>query len=132
MDLQTGFYTYTCIQIGWIIVSAIWFWRRGDEFPLVLSLFLFYVFAFRFWSLLQGWTTPVNITPFGFEPVAIENCLQSCGLGVLGETTLLGVYVLLQNRVIGVPRVLALAPLLQWLRCSLGTGLLADYTTSLR
>src|SRR6266436_1471747 len=116
MDLQTAFYTFSSIQIAWIIVSAIWFWRRSDEFPLILSLFLFYVFAFRFWSLLQGWTVPVNIAPFGFAPVAVENCLESHALGVLGETTLLGVYMLAQNRTIWVPRVIALAPFLQWLR----------------
>src|SRR6266404_2972212 len=116
MDLQTAFYTCTCIQIAWIVVSAIWFWRRSDEFPLILSLFLFYVFAFRFWALLQGWATPVNISPFGFAPVSVENCLQSHALGVLGETTLLGVYMLAQNRIIMVPRVIASAPLLQWLR----------------
>jgi len=116
MDLQTGFYTCTCIQIAWIVVSAIWFWRRSDEFPLILSLFLFYVFAFRFWALLEGWTTPVNISPFGFAPVAVDNCLESHALGVLGETTLLGIYMFVQNRTIWVPRVIALAPLLQWLR----------------
>lgn len=116
MDLQTGFYTCACVQIGWIIVSAIWFWRRGDEFPLILSLFLFYVFAFRFWALLQGWTTPVNISPFGFAPVAVEGCLESHALGLLGQTTLLGVYMLVQNRKIRVPRVIALAPFLEWLR----------------
>jgi len=116
VSLETGFYTCTCIQIAWVVVSAIWFWRRSDEFPLILSLFLFYVFAFRFWSLLQGWTVPVNIAPFGFAPVAVENCLESHALGVLGETTLLGVYMLAQNRTIWVPRVIALAPFLQWLR----------------
>jgi hypothetical protein len=116
VDLQTGFYTCTCIQIAWIVGSAIWFWRRSDEFPLILSLFLFYVFAFRFWALLQGWTTPVNISPFGFSPVAVEGCLESHALGVLGQTTLLGVYMLVQKRKIWVPRVIALTPFLQWLR----------------
>jgi hypothetical protein len=116
MSLETGFYTCTCIQIAWLVVSAIWFWRRSDEFPLILSLFLFYVFAFRFWALLQGWSAPVNIAPFGFAPVAVDNCLESQALGVLGETTLLGVYMLAQNRAIWVPRVIALAPFLQWLR----------------
>jgi hypothetical protein len=116
VSLETGFYSCTCIQIAWIVVSAIWFWRRSDEFPLILSLFLFYVFAFRFWALLQGWAAPVNISPFGFAPVAVESCLASHALGVLGQTMLLGVYVLLQNRVIVVPRVIALAPFLQWLR----------------
>src|SRR6267378_2348388 len=116
MSLETGFYTYTCIQIAWIVVSAIWFWRRSDEFPLILSLFLFYVFAFRFWALLQGWVAPVNISPFGFAPVAVDNCLESHALGVLGETTLLGIYMFVQNRTIWVPRVIALAPFLQWLR----------------
>jgi hypothetical protein len=116
VSLETGFYTCTSIQIAWLVVSAIWFWRRSDEFPLILSLFLFYVFAFRFWALLQGWATPVNISPFGFAPVAVESCLASHALGVLGETMLLGIYMLVQNRTIQVPRVIGSAPFLQWLR----------------
>jgi hypothetical protein len=116
MDFETAFYTYTSIQIGWIIVSAIWFWRRRDEFPLILSLFLFYVFSFRFWALLQHWATPVNISPFGFAPVAVESCLASHSLGVLGQTMLLGVYMLVQNRTIWVPHMIGSAPFLQWLR----------------
>jgi len=116
MDFETAFYIYTSIQVGWIIVSAIWFWRRRDEFPLILSLFLFYVFSFRFWALLQRWATPVNISPFGFAPVAVESCLASHSLGVLGQTMLLGVYMLVQNRTIWVPHMIGSAPFLQWLR----------------
>jgi hypothetical protein len=116
MDLQTAFYTFSSIQIAWIIVSAIWFWRRGDEFPLILSLFLFYVFGFRFWALLQGLAAPVNISPFGFAPVAVDSCVESHALGVLGQTTLLGIYMFVQNKTIWVPRVIASASFLQWLR----------------
>jgi hypothetical protein len=116
VSLETGFYTCTCIQIAWIAFFAIWFWRRSDEFPLILSLFLFYVFAFRFWALLQGWAAPVNISPFGFAPVSVDNCLESHALGVLGQTMILGVYMLAQNRTIWLPRLIASPPFLQWLR----------------
>jgi hypothetical protein len=116
VDLEVAFYTYTFFQFAWIVLSAIWFWRRKDELPLILSLFLFYVFAFRFWALLQGWTSPVNISPFGFAPVAVESCLGSQGLGLLGETVLLASYMLAQKRVIIVPRILGSGPIIEWLR----------------
>jgi hypothetical protein len=116
MDFEAAFYAYAFLQIGWIIASAIWLWRKQDELPLILSLFLFYVFAFRFWALLQGWTAPVNISPLGFAPVQVEHCLTSDGLAVLGQTVLLTVYMLVQKRVILVPRTLASGPFLEWLR----------------
>src|SRR6266404_4383253 len=103
MDLQTAFYTFSSIQIAWIIVSAIWFWRRGDEFPLLLSLFLFYVFGFRFWALLQGLAAPVNIFPFGFAPGAVDSCAEAPAIGVLRKTTLPRIYMFVQNKTIWVP-----------------------------
>jgi len=117
MDLEATFYSYAFIQIAWIIVGGVWWMlRRHDELPLILSLFLFYVFTFRFWSLLNGWTTPVDISPFGFEPVQVDNCLESDGLAVLGQTVLFGVYMLTQGRSI-TPRRLDVSPaLLHWLR----------------
>jgi hypothetical protein len=116
MDLDTTFYAYAFLQIAWIIASSIWLWRKHDELPLILSLFLFYVFTFRFWALLQGWTTSVNISPFGFVPVSVVYCLESDGLAVLGETVLVGVYMLTQSRSI-TPRRLDVSPaLLHWLR----------------
>ncbi len=116
MDLEATFYSYAFIQIAWIIAAGVWMWRKHDELPLILSLVLFYVFTFRFWALLQGWTTPVNISPFGFEPVSLENCLESDGLAVLGQTVLVGVYMLTQGRSI-TPRRLDVSPaLLHWLR----------------
>ncbi len=117
MDLEATFYSYAFIQIAWIIVAGVWsMLRRHDELPLILSLFLFYVFTFRFWSLLNGWTTPVDISPFGFEPVQVDNCLESDGLAVLGQTVLFGVYMLTQGRSI-TPRRLDVSPaLLHWLR----------------
>src|SRR5205823_3758710 len=63
-----------------------------------------------------GWTTPVNLSPLGFAPVDVERCLSSHGLGVLGQTVLLTVYMLVQKRVILVASTLASVPLLEWLR----------------
>lgn len=116
MDLEYQFYTYAIIQIAWLVLSALWMWKRRDELPLILSLFLVYVFSFRFWALLQGLATPVNISPFGFAPVSVPSCLDSESLAVLGQTVLLGIYMLTQNREIGV-FTLSLSPeLLVWLR----------------
>ena len=117
MDLEARFYSYGFIQIAWIIAAgAWWMWRRHDELPLILSVVLFYVFTFRFWSLLQGWTTPVDISPFGLEPVQVDNCLESDGLAVLGQTVLIGVYMLTQCASITSRRLDVSPALLHWLR----------------
>lgn len=116
MDVETTFYACAFLQIGWIIASGIWLWRKHDELPVILSLFLFYVFTFRFWALLQGWATSVNISPFGFAPVSTVYCLEAAGLAVLGQTVLIGIYMLTQGQAIIPRRLYASSALLYWLR----------------
>lgn len=80
------------VQIAWIVASGVWSVRRKDELPLVVSGFLFYVFGFRLWVLQSGLSSPVDISPFGFEPMGYEAAISTLGLAILGESALLGAY----------------------------------------
>ena len=80
------------IQLAWILAAGVWFVKRKDELPLVISGFLFYVFGFRWWVISQGLSTPVDISPFGFDPMTEAEAMSALSLGVLGESVLLGIY----------------------------------------
>src|SRR5882724_3327358 len=103
-------------QIAWILLGVLWVARRHDEIPLLIGAVLFYVFTFRFWALLQGWTSPVDISNFGFDPVDVDSALDVQAIATLGETVLLSVYMLAQRRRIDVPHTLASPELLGWLK----------------
>src|SRR4029453_14896045 len=94
-------------QIAWILLGVLWVARRNDEIPLLISTLLFYVFTFRFWALLQGWASPVDISNFGFDLIDSESALDVQAIAILAETTLLPVYMLAQRRRIDVPDQLA-------------------------
>lgn len=94
---------YTIVQLLWIAVAIHCLRKRNDELPLIVSLFLFYVFSFRFWALLEGWTPPVNLSNFGFENITLEAALECQGLAVLGQSVFLTAYLLSQTRVLIVP-----------------------------
>jgi hypothetical protein len=92
------FYLLAAIQLSWIGFAVWWLIKRKDELPLIASLFLLYMFSFRFWTLLQGWTLPVDITNFGFEPFTIELGIEAQALAVLGQSIFLIAYCFLQKR----------------------------------
>src|SRR4029453_4791322 len=100
-------------QIGWIVLGVRWIARRRDEIPLLISVVLFYVFSFRLWALFMGWTSPVNLTNFGFDPLDSESAFEADSIAILGETVLLSVYMLAQRRRIDVPDKLASPDLLR-------------------
>src|SRR6266702_5923843 len=102
-------------QIAWIVLGVFWVARRYDEIPLLISALVFYVFTFRFWALLQGWASPVNIG-FGFDPIDSNSALDVDAIATLGETVLLSVYMWTQRRRIDVPHRLASPELLAWLK----------------
>src|SRR5881296_2695267 len=108
--------TLSLCQIAWIVLGVLWVVRKNDEIPLLISTLLFYVFTFRFWALLQGWASPVDISNFGFDPVDVESALDVQAIATLGETLLLSVYMLAQRRRIDVPHTLASPELLGWLK----------------
>jgi len=116
MSFVTLFTTVSLCQIAWILFGVLWVVRKHDEIPLLISTLLFYVFTFRFWALLQGWTSPVDISNFGFDPVDVDSALTVQAIATLGETVLLSVYMLAQRRRIDVPRTLASPELLGWLK----------------
>src|SRR5947199_3704546 len=116
MSVVTLFITLGLCQIAWILLGVLWVARRNDEIPLLISTLLFYVFTFRFWALLQGWASPVDISNFGFDPVDVESALDVQAVATLGETILLSVYMLEQRRRIDVPHTFASPELLGWLK----------------
>ncbi len=115
MSFVTLLTTTSLCQIAWILLGVLWVARKHDEIPLLISTVVFYVFTFRFWALLQGWASPVNIG-FGFDPIDSNSALDVQAIATLGETVLLSVYMLAQRRRIDVPHRLASPDLLSWLR----------------
>ena len=103
-------------QIAWIVLGVLWVARRRDEIPLLISAVLFYVFTFRLWALLMGWTSPVNLTNFGFDALDSKSALEVESIAILGQTVLLSFYMLAQRRRIDVPAKLASPELLAWLK----------------
>jgi len=103
-------------QIAWIVLGVLWVARRHDEIPLLISAVLFYVFTFRFWALLEGWASPVNLTNFGFDQLDSRSALDVQAIATLGQTLLLATYMWAQRRRIDVPHPLASPELLDWLK----------------
>ena len=116
MSFVTVLIALSLCQIAWILLGALWVVRKRDEIPLLISTLLFYVFTFRFWALLQGWATPVDISNFGFDPVDSNSALDVHVIAIMGETVLLSVYMWAQRRRIDLPHTLASPELLDWLK----------------
>jgi hypothetical protein len=116
MSFVTLLTAVSLCQIAWILLGVLWVVRKHDEIPLLISTLLFYVFTFRFWALLQGWASPVDITNFGFDPIDSNSAFDVQAIATLGETVLLSVYMLAQRRRIDVPHTLASPELLSWLK----------------
>ena len=108
--------TLSLCQIAWILLGVLWVVRRHDEIPLLISAVLFYVFTFRFWALLEGWASPVNLTNFGFDQLNSRSGLEVQAIATLGQTVLLSIYMLAQKRRIDIPHPLASPQLLDWLK----------------
>ncbi len=106
---------YLCVQGAWILAAAGWFWQRQDELPLLASGFLGYVFSFRLWALVNGLSAMVDISPFGFEPMTLDQGVIALGVATLSETALLAVYMCIQNRRLGVSSLQAPPAFINWL-----------------
>src|SRR4029453_15337718 len=116
MSFVTLFITLGLCQIAWILLGGLWVVRKHDEVPLLISTLIFYVFTFRFWALLQGWASPVDISNFGFDPIDSKSALEVQAIAALAETVLLSIYMLAQRRRIEAPDKLASPELLAWLK----------------
>src|SRR2546428_4979519 len=108
--------TLSVCQIAWIVLGVLWVVRKHDEIPLLISTLLFYVFTFRFWALLLGWTSPAALTNFGFQPLDAQSAVDAQALAILAETLLLFIYMLVQRCRSDVSDKLASAELLSWLK----------------
>ncbi len=104
------------VQVSWVAASAWWASRRGDEIPLITSLFLCYVFSFRLFAILNGWASPVDISQFGFQPMGLDEAMTVIQIAVLGECVLLFVYTLVQTRRVAQGRIYISPSLVTWLR----------------
>src|SRR5206468_1197370 len=98
-----SFFALSLCQIAWIWLGVLWVVRKHDEIPLLISTLVFYVFTFRFWALLQGWASPVDISNFGFDSIDSNSALDVHAIATLAETVLLSVYMLAQRRRVDVP-----------------------------
>src|SRR5437763_3132278 len=120
MSFFTMFITLSLCQIAWIVLGVLWVVRKHDEIPLLISILLFYVFTFRFWTLLLGWTSPADLTNFGFDAIDVESAVDVQAIAILGETVLLFTYMRVQRRRIDVSDKLASPELLSWLKPRVG------------
>jgi hypothetical protein len=103
-------------QIALIVVSVIWFLRRNDEIPLIISSLLFYIASYRYWSVNIGINHWVNLSSYGISRINNENALRVLSYIILGQICLLATYMYQQKRVL--PIVVASSdnrPLLQGL-----------------
>src|SRR5437762_12548034 len=115
MSIVTPFITLGLCQIAWIFLGVLWVVRKHDEIPLLISTLVFYVFTFRFWALLQGWASPVDISNFGFDPIDSNSALDVQAISTMCVTVFLSVYMLAQSRRIDLQHTLACPDLLAWL-----------------
>src|SRR5713101_991160 len=116
MSFFTLFATLSLCQFAWIMLGVLWVVRKHDDMPLLISAVLLYVFSFRFWALLLGWTSPVDLTNFDFDPLDAKSALAAQAIATLGQTVLLLIYMLTQRRRIDVPHTFALPEFLSWLK----------------
>lgn len=116
MDVQSEFVGLALIQILCILAAVVWVRKRGDEIPLLLSAFLFYIFSFRFWALLQGFASPVNVTNFGFDMMDFESAIYVLRMAVLGQSVLLTTYMVVQRHRVSHGAITATPELVNWLR----------------
>lgn len=86
------------IQGAWVLAGVVWFLKRNDELPLMISTFLFYVASFRLYALLQGWAQLVDIQSFGFSSLTYETGVEALEAISLGQSALLIGYGLFQRR----------------------------------
>ena len=102
-------------QITLIIISIIWFFRRNDVIPLLISFLLFYVASYRYWSVtsgLNGWVHTAALLSNNIE----ADALNALACIVFGQLCLLGTYWYCQKQPIPVAKVENTGSFLTWLR----------------
>jgi hypothetical protein len=103
-------------QIGLLVLSVIWFLRRDDEVPLLISGVLLYCSSYRFWAVTHGLGDWVTIWQSNLSPITEERALDALGFIVLGQAILLGTYMYRQKNVLRISNSVEGPKLLNWLR----------------
>jgi hypothetical protein len=87
-------------QIALLVLSGLWFLRRNDEIPLLMSSFLFYIASYRYWAVTNGINKWVNIGNLGFTSITKEAALSALSYMVFGQICLVATYMLQQTKVV--------------------------------
>src|SRR6266496_3747431 len=103
-------------QVFLLILGIIWFQRRDDEVPLLISGVLLYCSSYRFWAVTSGLDDWVKIWQFALSPVTEDKALEVLGYIVLGQTLLIGTYMYRQKHVLQISNSVENPELLRWLR----------------
>ncbi|MBD1862614.1 MULTISPECIES: hypothetical protein [Trichocoleus] len=103
-------------QIAFLVLSVIWFLKRNDEIPLIISSFLFYVASYRYWAVEHGINQWIKLSWFISKPITQEAALEALMYITLGEICLLSTYMLCQRRSLAVAIPPSDRSVLQWLR----------------
>ncbi|MEN8215325.1 MAG: O-antigen polymerase [Pseudomonadota bacterium] len=94
------------IQLILIVVSSMWFLRRNDEIPILISILLFYVASYRYLVVdleLDEWMNAY--ATFGLYYITDESALSALHYIVLGQLCLLASYMLRQREVIAIVKI---------------------------
>lgn len=103
-------------QIAFLILSIIWFLKRNDEIPLIISSFLLYVASYRYWAVEHGINQWIKLNWLISKPITQEVALEALAYITFGEICLLSTYMLCQRRSLSVAMPADDRSLLQWLR----------------
>jgi hypothetical protein len=111
-----GFPQLAAAQIILLVLSLIWFLRRNDEVPLLISGVLLYCSAYRFWVVTHGWDQWITVWQYDFQAVAENKALEVLGYIVLGQAILVGTYMYRQKHILMYASSNETPELLRWLR----------------
>jgi hypothetical protein len=111
-----GFTELAVAQIVLLGLSILWFVRRNDEVPLLISGVLLYCSTYRFWAVTHNLGEWVRIWQFSLSPITEERALDALEYIVLGQAILLGTYMYRQKKVLIINDSVERPQLLNWLR----------------
>lgn len=114
--MNLDFNLCAAIQVLWVVGGIYWYLKRSDEVVALASGLVLYFSSYRFFTVLQGWRTWGDISNLGFGMVSNEEALLALNAIVLGQTLMLGTYVVVQNRSFGNSNFLLAPAFAAWLQ----------------
>lgn len=113
---MNSFPVLASIQLGLLAAAAVWFVRRNDEVPLVVSAFLAYCSSYRYWAVMMGFNEWGEADFLTLSGVNDETALEALGYITFGQLVLLAAYMLRQGATIPVTLPKADPTFIKWLR----------------